>query len=222
MPGVPPTPDRALDARTALVAVVATTAALAVLWLFDLYVLQTRVLTLFRGLLALTPMYAFWNPLLRPSALAFVAVAASAVVVAPALVEPARTPRRVFLASVLALAVLLPWTLFLVRQPAGMLGTQFVIYPGEEFIADADRIGSLRAFLSQYVELMQTDALSRHGAHFPPGHAVLLYLVRIAFGPGVFPAAVVATTATSAVRASSARSGVGGTPGIAGADSITA
>ena len=74
MPGVPPTPDRALDARTALVAVVATTAALAVLWLFDLYVLQTRVLTLFRGLLALTPMYAFWNPLLRPSALSLLIV----------------------------------------------------------------------------------------------------------------------------------------------------
>ncbi len=186
------TRENATDgARTALVAVVLCALVLSALWALDVYVLRTRVLTIFRGLMPLTPLYAFWNPLLRPPALLFAAAATVTVVVAPILADPARTSRGRFLSAVLALALLLPATLFLVRQPWGMLGSQFVIYPGEEFIADADRIEGLRTFLATYVAGMREHLLSRHGSHFPPGHAVLLYGVRLAFGAGVFPAAVV-------------------------------
>lgn len=185
-------PDAATEtARTALVAVLLSAAVLGALWALDVWVLRTRVLTIFRGLMPLTPLYAFWNPLLQPTALLFAGAATLAVVAAPALADPRRTARGPFVAALLALALLLPATLFLVRQPWRMLGSQFVVYPGEEFIADADRIERLRPFLAHYVQSMREHLLSRHGAHFPPGHAVLLYGVRLAVGPGVFPAAVV-------------------------------
>jgi len=183
--------DARESAYTALATVLLGAGVLGALWALDVYVLRTRVLTVFRGLMPLTPLYAFWNPLLRPSALPFAAAATLVVAVAPALADPRRTSRAGFLAALLALAFLLPATLFLVRQPWGMLGSQFVVYPGEEFIADADRIQDLRTFLATYVDAMREHLLSLHGAHFPPGHAVLLYGVRRAFGAGVFPAAVV-------------------------------
>lgn len=184
------TRDVALATRRAASAAVGLAAlTLAVLWLLDLYALRTRVLTTYRGTLPLTPLYAFWNPALRFSAIYFVVACTATVALAPLACDPARVGKTAFAFALAAFAVLLPWALFLVRQPARELGSQFLIYPDEEFLWDASRIGALAPFLEHYVELM--PELSLHGRHFPPGNAVLLYLVAGLFGRGPFPAGCV-------------------------------
>ncbi len=162
----------------------AVAALLAALWLFDLYVLRTSVLTPFVGphgkVPALTPIYAFWSPLVSPRVITFALLAAGFVLAAERLSCPKRTRARTFVAAAVAIAVALPLALFVTRQPLGELGTQFLIYPNEEVYFDALRITDLSAFLARYVELMPT--LSLHGKHFPPGHATLLYVVGQCFG----------------------------------------
>ena len=161
---------------------------LAALWLVDLFVLRTPVLTPFARRPALTPLYAFWLPLLRPQALLFAAAAATLACVSCRLADPARTPRTWFVASLLVASVALPLTLFVARQDPAELGSQFLIYPKEEFFADARQIGDLREFVGSYVDRMPD--LSLHGRHFPPGHAALLYGVGKVFGAGTLPAGV--------------------------------
>lgn len=163
-------------------------AAFAALWLVDLLVLRTPVLTSFQQHPALTPLYAFWLPGARPQALAFLVVATVFTAVAGTLANPARVGRGPFVGALVAAAAALPLALFAVRQPVAELGTQFLIYPSEEFYADAVRIPALGPFLRNYVALM--SQLSLHGQHFPPGHATLLYLVRQVFGPSMLAAGI--------------------------------
>lgn len=151
--------------------------------------LRGRVLATWQGEPAFAPFYAFVEPLLRPQALLFAAIATALALAAPHLVDPTRTSRRAFGSILAAAAILLPLALFLVRAPLGDLGAQFDIYRDEEFLHDARRIGDLGSFLDGYVQLMPT--LSLHGQHFPPGHAVLLHLAARVLGPGTFAAGLV-------------------------------
>lgn len=169
-------------------AILVAVLALAGLWALDLFVLRTGVLTTFRKQPALTPLYAFWNPVLRAQALVFVVAAAIATLASARLADPDRTSRSAFTVVLLLLALALPLALFLVRQDLAELGSPFVIYPNEEFFQDAQRIAGVSGFLEHYVELM--PRLSLHGQHFPPGHALVLYAVRLVAGEGTLPAGV--------------------------------
>jgi len=180
--------------------VLASAAALAligVLVLLHRWTLGREILSPLQGQVALSPLYAFWRPLLRPEALVFVAVATTFVVLAPRWCDAERTsPRRFGLLLALA-SLVLPLALFLVRDDLGALGQQFVYYANEEFWHDAQRIPGLAdragntgamAFVSNYVELM--PQLSLHGRHFPPGHALWLHSIASSTGGGLFVAAL--------------------------------
>ena len=189
----PPTGPRRELPRAALPAALG---ALALAFALGHTVLRAPLLVPFQGEPALTPLYAFLAPLLRPQALVFASLAALLAVAAPPLVDPARTGRARF-AAVLAVASLaLPFALFLARDDAQALGTQFVVYRDEEFFHDARRIESPAWFLDRYVEAM--PGLSLHGRHFPPGNALLLHLARSALGPGTLPAGLVVLAAFAA------------------------
>lgn len=165
---------------------------LAGLWLFDLFVLRTPVLTPFVAarakVPALTPIYAFWSPLFTARAAWFIAAAIGFVSIAVHLCRVDRTSSRAFVAATIALGLVLPVALFAVRQGVGELGTQFLIYPNEEVYFDALAVDDLRAFLAHYVERM--PSLSLHGRHFPPGHAVALHAVGRGFGTSPLPAGI--------------------------------
>lgn len=183
---------------------------LAGLVVVDRFVLRSALLTPFRGTPAASPLYAFWNPIVRPEALVFVLGAALVAVLAPRLAEPERASRTRFLAALAACAVLLPLALFLVRQDLGELGSQFTIYRDEEFWFDALRIplmsdaqgrSGVPVFLAHYVEVM--PRLSLHGQHFPPGHALFLRAVASASGDSLQAAgaAVLAAAALGVIAA---------------------
>ncbi len=177
--GEPPPSERVL--RIPWTWIGASAAVLLGLWLLDLFVLQTGLLTRFRGQAALTPLYTFWIPVVRPTVFLFPLVAAGLVWVAPRLVDPERTSRTRFALILPLAAVLLAFALFLVRESPSQLGAQWNLYRSEEFWHDALRITDLRAFLAHHVELM--PRLSTHGRHYPPGNAALLYGVSRTFGP---------------------------------------
>jgi hypothetical protein len=165
---------------------VACEAALAIAWALDFAVFQPPFPVGYQGRAALAPLYAVAIPVLRFQALAFALLAFVLVRCAARISDPGRTRPRAFGAILFGAAILLPLALFLVRQDLHELGSQFEIYRGDEFLGDARRIDSLAAFLDGYVRNM--PSLSLHGSHFPPGHAVVLYLVGRVFGFGTFPA----------------------------------
>ncbi len=169
-------------------AVLAVALALAALWAIDLWILRPPFPKSFRGQPSLAPLYAFWMPVLRPQAILFVAAALAVVLASRRLCDPDRTGRKTFAATLAAASVLLPLALFAVRPLPARLGDQFDVYRNNEFIHDARKIDSVRDFLASYVERM--PKLSTHGRHFPPGHAVLLRLVALVFGPGNEPAGI--------------------------------
>jgi hypothetical protein len=172
-------------ARAAAKAMLASALALAALWAIDFFLMRPAVLTPFEGRAPLTPLYAFWLPALRPQLVVFAALAAAIVLLAPRLVD---LPARTFALALALLALALPLALFLVRDDLPALGAQFTIYPGEEFFDDAARIGDPWLFLRHFVELM--PRLSLHGRHFPPGHALLLFVTRSVAGPSPLAAGV--------------------------------
>jgi hypothetical protein len=187
-------PGEALRPSDTARALLAAAIVLAMLWILELGVLRSGLLTSFRDQPPIAPLYAFWMPRLRPEALAFVLLAAALVALAPRLADAGRTPRAGFAAALLLLSALLPLTLFAVREPLSELGTNFAIYRNEEFFDDARRVASFEdaagrgagAFLRQYVEAM--PRLSLHGQHFPPGHALWLHAVGELAGPSLFAA----------------------------------
>ena len=172
--------------RVAPLVLIACEAALAIAWVLDFAVFRPPFPVGYQGRAALAPLYAFPIPVLRVQAIAFVALAFALLRASDRLADPSRTPSRAFGATLFAAAVLLPLALFWTRQDLGELGSQFEIYRGDEFLLDARRIGSIGAFLANYVREMPN--LSLHGSHFPPGHALLLFLVGKVFGAGTFPA----------------------------------
>ncbi|MBL8862865.1 MAG: glycosyltransferase family 39 protein [Planctomycetes bacterium] len=144
---------------------------------------------------ALTPLYAFLAPALRPAALVFAVLATATVVLGPRWVEPTRTPGWAFGALLAASAGSLALGLFLVRLPLEELGQNFDLYRHEEFWHDALAIGSASDFLARHVELLPT--LSTHGRHFPPGHALLLHAVVWLCGPSLLAAGALVLAAAS-------------------------
>jgi hypothetical protein len=178
--------------RVAPLVLIACEAALAVAWVLDFAAFRPPFPTGYQGRAALAPLYAFPIPVLRVQAIAFVVLACALLRASDRLADLSRTSARTFGAALFAAAIVLPLALFWTRQDLRELGSQFEIYRGDEFLLDARRIGSpgsfgsLGAFLANYVRNMPN--LSLHGSHFPPGHAVLLFLVGKAFGEGVFTA----------------------------------
>lgn len=177
-------------------ALLAAGTVLAMLWIFELGVLRSGLLTSFQDQPAVAPLYAFWMPRLRPAALAFVTLAAAFVAFAPRLANEERTSRARFAVALALLSLLLPLALFAVREPPADLGGAFAIYRDEEFFDDARRVASFEdargrgagAFLRQYVEAM--PRLSLHGQHFPPGHALWLYAVGELTAPSLLAAGI--------------------------------
>ena len=185
----PSTTLTTVSLRRAAIATLITLAALGGLWALDLAVLHGTVLTAYqRGdrpdLPALSPLYAFWLPAMRPTAALFVIAAISLVLLAPRLIDPARMRRGVFTLLLVVAALALPFALFLVRESPGDLGKNFLIYRGEEYYEDALRIRDLGGFLRGYVAL--NPKLSSHGRTHPPGNAVYLYLAGQVLGSTSF------------------------------------
>ena len=140
----------------------------------DQLVLHPGVLTTFHGLEPLSPLYAFLMPEFRPAAALFVLLAVSCGLFLPRLISP-RISTRWFAVGLFILSLALPLTLFLVRDDFAQLGSQFLIYPGEEYFDDAARIIDLGQFVRHYTEL--APQLSLHGRVHPPGFATFLYAV---------------------------------------------
>jgi hypothetical protein len=174
--------------RVSPLALIACEAALAVGWLLDYLVFRPPFPVSYGGVAPLAPLYAFPIPLFRAQAIVFVGLALLFVSASERLCDPSRVGKKMFAFLLATSALFLPLALFLVRQDFGRLGSQFEIYRADEFLDDARHIDSLSAFLAGYVERM--PSLSLHGAHFPPGHAVLLYVVGKAFGFGTLPAGI--------------------------------
>jgi hypothetical protein len=173
-------PDaRRVGSRRLALALIAASAALAVLWALDPFIIRTNVLTRYNELSAVAPIYAFWQPILRWQAIVFLLLCAGAVGFVPMLLRRAKPWQ--FGVTIALAAILLPLALFAVRKPVGELGAQFQIYPKEEYLYDARRIdnllGGLPAFLRRYVKLVREPSVSTHGATHPPGNAALLYLI---------------------------------------------
>jgi len=173
-------PAPTLSVRSVVVVTLLTAVVLGGLWATDLLLLDTGVLTTFRGQQAASPVYAFWRPLLRPAGALFVVACVVLGCWTPRLLETGRTPKWLFLTVLATASLLLPFTLFLVRAPAARLGGQFQIYRGEEYFEDAMGIRDLGGFLARYTEL--TPQLSTHGRTHPPGNAAYLYLTSRVFG----------------------------------------
>jgi hypothetical protein len=167
-------------------AILLAAAALALLWSLDHFLLHIKILTPYQGQAPLSPLYAFWVPAIRPEAVIFILLAAGLVGVVPVLTDPQRMSRRLFTLALVLLALALPLALFMVRQDIRELGSQFRIYPGEEYYEDAIRIRNLPGFIRGYVEWV--PKLSSHGRTHPPGNAALLYLVGKALGSSTFAA----------------------------------
>lgn len=173
--------------------IVAAGVVLSALWIFDLTVLRTPVLTHFvaggQRIPAATPVYAFWMPVLRVQSIAFVGGAIALVALAARLADVQRTSRGAFTVALAIAAIALPLALFAVRQPLEQLGSLLLTYKNEEVLADAQRIREYAPFLRNYVELM--PQLSLHGKHFPPGHATWIYAAIQLFGSSTMTIAVV-------------------------------
>jgi hypothetical protein len=170
-----------------------TVFVLALLWLFDLFLLRTPILTpLTAGGVALkplSPMYAFWIPVVRPEAVWFLLAAMLCVLFTRFGADIIGVSPVVFAISLFILFCVLSGTLFLIREQLTSLGQNLMIYPEEEVYYDALRIESLSDFVRYYDRLQ--PQLSMRGQHYPPGGAVLLYLVTQAFGQGVWKVGVV-------------------------------
>ena len=167
--------------------VVATFVAFGAFVALDQFVLHIPILTSLQGHAPLSPLFAFWMPTWRPEAALFVALAITLIALVPRLLDR-RTSDPVFGSGLVAAAVSLPITLFLVRDPLSRLGSQFLILPGEEYFDDARGITSLASFLRHYAEL--APQLSLHGRTHPPGFASLLYLVGQLADPSPFAAGI--------------------------------
>jgi hypothetical protein len=149
-------------------------------WGYDVFVLRTSHLAGRGKLLALTPLYTFWEPVWRTWALAFPAFAAWFAWSAPRLADPLRVSKARFAPQLFAWAIVLPFALFLVRQSPSEFGDLPRIFRYRDLIQDAERVQSVATFLRGYVELMPT--LSLHGQHYPPGPAIWLHLWYGVFG----------------------------------------
>jgi hypothetical protein len=180
-------PPSALTARALVPWVVGTTVAFFALVALDHFVLHGDVLTTFQDIRPLSPLYAFWMPEMKPASFAFVLAAFVCLWHLPRLLS-SRTSAMRFGATLFGMSLVLPLTLFLVREGAAQIGSQFLIYPGEEYFDDALRVRDLRGFLQHYTELV--PQLSLHGRVHPPGFATLLYIIGRVISPSPFAAGV--------------------------------
>lgn len=144
------------------------------LFAFDLSFITSPILTPYRDLAPVGPLYSFFVPTMRLESLLPVALL---LVYSWYLLKG---PRQSFPATLLVLfvfTVLCRVFFALFRYDIGQMGMEFFVYPGEEFIFDAiviEKTG-LKEFLAGYAGIM--PGLSLHGRHFPPGNAVLLFLL---------------------------------------------
>jgi hypothetical protein len=178
----------ALTARTLWPWLLGTSLALVALVALDQFVLHPGVLQTFQELKPLSPLYAFWMPELRGTAVLFVLLAFSCAFLVPRLISP-RMSAKWFAASLLVLSLALPAALFLVREDFLQIGSQFVsYYPGDEFLNDARRTVNLGRFIRHYTQLV--PQLSLHGRVHPPGLTAFLFLVGHAVSPSPVAAGV--------------------------------
>ena len=126
-------------------------------------------------------------PAFKPAAVLFVLLAIALAFLLPGLISP-RVSTTGFAVSLAVLSLALPLTLFLVREHSARIGSQFLIYPGEEYFDDATRIVDLKAFIRHYTEL--APQLSLHGRTHPPGFAAFLYTVGRIVNPSPLAAGV--------------------------------
>ena len=178
---------RGETARALWPSLVRTALAFVALIALDRLVLHTGVLTTFQGLEPLSPLYAFWMPRVRPAAVLFVLLALSCAFLMPRLISQ-RVSTMWFAVSLLILSLALPLALFLVRDDIVQLGSQFLIYRGEEYFDDARRITDLKEFIRHYTDI--APQLSLHGRVHPPGFAAFLYMIGRLVSPSPLAAGV--------------------------------
>ncbi|MDZ4771863.1 MAG: hypothetical protein SGI72_01880 [Planctomycetota bacterium] len=150
------------------------------LWALDSLVLHTSLLSVRRGEFPLTPLYAFFEPIWNARIVSFAVCALLVAAFAPRLVDGERTSRALFGCVLGALAIALPYALFVVRQAPSELGAQSILFGYGDFLQDAERVGNGWDFLRDYVATMPT--LSLHGQHYPPGPMLYLHAWGSVFG----------------------------------------
>jgi hypothetical protein len=148
---------------------------LGALFVIDLSFIAGPILTPYRDLAPVGPLYSFFVPttmrLVSLLPLVLFLVYSWYIV---------KGPRHSFPATLLVLfvfSVLFRVSFAMLRHDIAQMGMEFFVYPGEEFIFDAfviEKTG-LKEFLAGYAGMM--PGLSLHGRHFPPGNALLLALL---------------------------------------------
>lgn len=160
--------------------ILAVLAVLSGLWALDSLLLHTTLLVSRKGEPPLTPLYAFFDPHWRASALPFLLAASLTAWKSPRLVDVERVSRARFVVLLGVLALALPLLLFVVRQSPSELGAQSVMFEYQDFLQDAARVENAWGFLRDYVATM--PSLSLHGQHYPPGPMLYLHAWGSVFG----------------------------------------
>jgi hypothetical protein len=168
--------------------VVKVFAFLVSIWAIDYFVIRTPILTPFTAdaqyLKALTPMYAFWKPFIRPQAIIFPIIAAFFIVSSNMVLKLEKVTSPWFAVYLFVSFCALAGSLYLVRYDLPNLAQNLIIYPAEEVYYDSQRMESIGTFIRDYKALQ--PELSMRGQHYPPGGAVFLKVMTLIFGEGLW------------------------------------
>ncbi len=166
---------------------------LAVALAVDVWFIPTRVLTNLGDRPPLSPLYAFWVPVLSPRVLRPLLACAGYLLWFRVMHRAESRSRGA--AAALWLAQLI-WFVIIAQLVAGVrlpwndLGASLTFYPGEDFWADVPQVHSPSEFLNQFSYLHRHNKLSLHGRTHPPGHTLFLWCVMRVFGSSTHAAAL--------------------------------
>ncbi len=161
-------------------ALISTTIALgAAWWVFHSWRPATYVLTPYRNMAPLAPVYGFFEPAFSWFVLTAILILVAAMLFIPRLAARGTSPS--ILAALLFAAIF--WFSVHAAREGTLPGREFLTYPGEDVIFDIPHIESISSFLHDYTELQ--PGLSLHGRTKPPGFALLHYGIMRIFGDHV-------------------------------------
>jgi len=175
---------------------------LILLWVFDYFILRNPILTPLMAngkyLKAMTPVYAFWKPIMRLDAIIFLVATLFFVTFSTAAQKVKTYSPFCFSIYIFVAYAILAVALLLVRNNLSELASNLLIYPTEEVYYDAQRIVTITDFIRHYKTLQ--PELSMRGQHYPPGGAIFLFVVSKILGEGLWKiGAVLVVVASTSV-----------------------
>jgi hypothetical protein len=157
------------------------------------FVLPPRVLTNLDGQPPLSPLYAFWMPVLSPKVLRPILAGAGYVcwflVLDRGVSRGARATAGLLFAQIVWLVVLAQLVAG-IRLPLNDLGASMTMYAGEDLWDDVRHVQSPGDFLTEFSSLHRNNKLSLHGKTHPPGHTLFLWIATRVLGASTHRAAL--------------------------------